>query len=168
MDFCCLTLPTPKSSEWGSDGFYAGLTPSQTSRKPQHTSIPRVQGGCRPAAPSHWPSHQRRRPSPHLWGNKRTKEPKYAFHTGLRLLRHEGWARGPLLALPMVMADHERLRGSSRVDGRAPMSRLLSFEPSMKRETAEQDSSPPPTPTHLEPQLEAPGIDLRERIVGVR
>ena len=59
-------------------------------------------------------------------GEQKGKEPKHAFHTGLRLLRHEGWARGPLLALPMVIDDHERLRGSSRVDGRAPMSRLLS------------------------------------------
>ena len=60
---------------------------------------------------------------------KKGKRRKSAFHDGLQPLRHEGWARAPLLAFLMVMADHERLRGSSRVDGRAPMSRLLFFEP---------------------------------------
>lgn len=49
-----------------------------------------------------------------------------------------------------------------------PCPPLLMFGLSWNSETAEQDSAPPPPLTHLEPLLEAPGINLRERIVGVR
>ena len=125
MDFSSLALPTPKSSECGSDVFYAGLTPSQPSRKPQNTSSARVQGGCRPPAPSHWPSHQHRRRRPHLCREKRGKQPKCDPRRPQTLIRHGGWARAPLPASPIRMADHARLRGSSRVDGRAPMSTFV-------------------------------------------
>ena len=67
-DFGLLLHNAPHAQvlRWDSDGFYAGLKPSLTSWKPHHTSIPRVQGGCWPSAPSHWPSNKHRRPSPHL------------------------------------------------------------------------------------------------------
>ena len=54
---------------------------------------------------------------------------KSAFHDGLRLLRHGEWARAPLLAVSMARTDHARLRGSSRVDGRATMPTFVDVWP---------------------------------------
>ena len=95
---------------------------------PTHLDLPRpgwLLATCTVAlALSPAPAPQSSPVRPKIWTRR-----KSAFHDGLRLLRHGEWARAPLLAVSMARTDHARLRGSSRVDGRATMPTFVDVWP---------------------------------------